>query len=90
MAIGFDPTGRYVLTVSHSGRGVFDKLTWKRVARDSSVDYPADGESIGIGPLARQHLKVSEIDYDNGTLDVVAPSGEYMLSYYYSVRSISV
>jgi hypothetical protein len=89
VAIGFDPTGRYVLTVSHAGRGVFDALTWQRVARDASPAYPTDGEAVGIGPLAGQRLKVSEIDYDSGTLDVVSPGGDYVLSYAEGVITVA-
>ncbi len=81
VAIGFDPSGRYVLTVSHSGRGVFDTLTWQRVARDPALAYPEDGEAVGIGPLAGQRIKVSELDYDSETLHVVSPGGDYALSY---------
>jgi hypothetical protein len=33
VAMGFDNTGKYLLTVSHSGRGVFVTETWKPVAR---------------------------------------------------------
>jgi hypothetical protein len=81
VAIGFDPTGRYMLVVSHSGRGVFDTRTWQRVARDSALAYPENGEADGIGPLAGQRLKVSEINYDDGTLQVVSPSGDVAVSY---------
>ena len=81
VAIGFDPTGRYVLVVSHSGRGVFDSQTWTRVARDLSLAYPEDGAVVGIGPLAGQRLKVSEINYDDGTLHIISPRGDYAMSY---------
>ena len=81
VAIGFDPTGRYALVVSHSGRGVFDTTTWQRVARDSALAYPENGEADGIGPLAGKRLKVSEISYDTGTLNVVSPNGDFAMSY---------
>lgn len=81
VAVGFDPTGKYVLTVSHSGRGVFETRTWRRVARDPLLAYPTDGVAVGIGPVAGQRLMVSEIDYHEGTLDVVSPDGPYSLSY---------
>jgi hypothetical protein len=29
VAVAFDETGRYLLTVSHAGRGVFDTATWQ-------------------------------------------------------------
>lgn len=81
VAVGFDPTGRYVLVVSHAGRGVFDSQSWQRVARDGSLAYPEDGETDGIGPLAGQRLKVSEINYDDGTLHLVSPCGDYAIHY---------
>ena len=81
VAIGFDPTGRYALVVSHSGRGVFDTQTWERVARDPASAYPENDEVEGIGPLAGQRLKVSEINYDDGTLGVVSPNGDVVMSY---------
>ena len=88
VAIGFDPTGRYALVVSHSGRGVFDTRSWQRVARDPELAYPKDGEAIGIGPLDGQRLKVSEINYDDGTLHVVSPNGDFAM--YYAEGTIDV
>ncbi len=81
VAIGFDRAGKYALVVSHSGRGVFDTQTWQRVARDSALAYPENGEAEGIGPLAGQRLKVSEINYDDGTLNVISPNGDFSMSY---------
>src|SRR4051812_12593163 len=81
VAIGFDPTGRYALVISHSGRGVFDTQTWQRVARDPALAYPENGEAEGIGPLKGQRLKVSEINYDDSTLHVVGPNGDFAMSY---------
>jgi hypothetical protein len=81
VAIGFDPTGRFVLVVSHSGRGVFDSRTWERVARDPAIAYPEAGEAVGIGPLAGQRLKVVELNYDDGTLHVDSPRGDCAMSY---------
>ena len=81
VAVGFDPTARYLLTVSHSGRGVFDTVSWNRVARDVSIAYPENGVVEGIGPIAGQRIKVREIDYYRGTLTVTSPLGDYRLSY---------
>src|SRR5438270_11848300 len=61
VAVGFDPTARYLLTVSHSGRGVFDTVSWNRVARDVSIAYPENGVVEGIGPIAGQRIKVREL-----------------------------
>jgi hypothetical protein len=46
VAMGFDATGQFLLTVSHSGRGVFAVGTWERVARDTELAYP----DAGSGP----------------------------------------
>jgi hypothetical protein len=58
VAIGFDASGRFLLTVSHSGRGVFEVGTWVRVARDSRLAYPDAGRAIGIGPIDGQVIEV--------------------------------
>ena len=89
VAIGFDATGRYILTISHSGRGVFDMNTWQRVARDPSPAYPLDGVAVGIGPIAGQSLPVSEINYDDGTLKVKSPNGEFALTYSEGVVTVN-
>ncbi len=88
VAVAFDPKGRYLLTVSHSGRGVFDTSTWQRVARDYSLDYPEGGVVEGIGPLAGQQLTASEIDCDQGALSVVSPGGDFNL--YYEEGTITI
>jgi hypothetical protein len=81
VAIGFDPTGRYLLVISHSGRGVFDTQTWERIARDPELAYPDAGTAVWIGPLAGQRLPVTEIDYATERLDTIAPNGAFTLSY---------
>ena len=80
VAVGIDPSGRYLLTVSHSGRGVFETSTWQRVARDVELAYPVDGHAIGIGPLAGQIIPVKEIDYDTSMLTDAAV-GSFIVSY---------
>ena len=42
VAMGFDASGNYLLTISHAGRGVFSTRTWERVARDPELAYPKD------------------------------------------------
>ena len=69
-----------MLTVSHSGSGVFDTRTWQRVARDSNHAYPVDGDAVGIGPLAGQRLAVAEIDYDTSMMEN-AVVGPYVIWY---------
>jgi hypothetical protein len=80
VAVGLDPTGRYLLTVSHSGRGVFDTTTWQRVARNGALAYPVHGRVEGIGPLAGQAIPVKEIDYATGTM-TDALVGPFLISY---------
>ena len=48
VAMGFDASGKFLLTVSHSGRAVFSVENWQRVARDTALAYPADGVAIGM------------------------------------------
>ena len=81
VAVGVDPSGGYLLTVSHSGRGVFDTTTWQRVARDIELAYPVDGKAVGIGPLAGQILDVTEIDYDTSTLTDAPVGKAFVVSY---------
>ncbi len=80
VAVGVDQSGRYLLAVSHSGRGVFDTSTWQRIARDVALAYPVNGRAMGIGPLADQEILVKEIDYDSSTLtDAIV--GAFRISY---------
>lgn len=68
IAAGFDASGRYLLVVSHAGRGVFSTDSWERVARNSEVCYPKDGFSVGIGPIDGISIQTKEIDYESGVL----------------------
>lgn len=79
--MGFDLSGRYLLAVSHSGRGVFDTSTWDRVARDDALAYPAHGIAIGIGPIDGQEIPVVELTFETETLELASPDREYSLSY---------
>ena len=88
VAAGFDPTGAYLLTVSHSGRGVFATASWERVARDSNLAYPDNGRAIGIGPLDGALISVSEIDYGTGQLRFSSPDGK--LSFEYEEGTLTV
>ncbi|AMV35440.1 hypothetical protein VN12_25340 [Pirellula sp. SH-Sr6A] len=62
VAIGFDRTGEYMLTISQSGRGVYRIGTWERLARDIELVYAAAGSAAGIGPIADLQIPVSEIN----------------------------
>jgi hypothetical protein len=79
VAAGFDPSGRYLLTISHAGRGVFSTESWLRVARDYDLAYPENGVGIGIGPIAGQPIPVNEMDYASGTMQLRSPDGRIAL-----------
>lgn len=82
VAAGFDDSGEYLLAISHSGRGVFSTATWERVARDLELAYPdADMIGIGIGPIDRQRVPLTEIDYSIGLLRMTSPDGRFNLEY---------
>lgn len=89
VAGGFDESGRYLLTVSHSGRGVFAVGTWERVARDATLAYPEAGVAVGIGPITEEKIAVSEIDYSTGVLEFVSPDRKWSLRYSEGTLTIS-
>ena len=77
--MGFDATGKYLLTVSHSGSGVFSTETWECVARDATVAYPADGRAVGIGPIDGQVIGVVERDESRDRIELPSPDGRRRL-----------
>jgi hypothetical protein len=79
--MGFDPSGEYLLTISHSGRGVFSTQTWEQVARDLSLAYPEDGHGIGIGPIDGISVPVTEMNYGTENLSLTSPDGSLSLEY---------
>src|SRR5262245_21419165 len=81
VAAGFDSSGQYLLTVSHSGRGVFSTATWERVARDTALAYPEVGVAVGNGPLDGVSVPVREIDYATGLLRFASPDGRLSFDY---------
>lgn len=78
VAVGFDPAERFLLVVSHSGRGVFDTNTWQRVARDALLAYPNKGYVGGIGPIEGVAIAVTELASEDATL-VRSPTGRISL-----------
>jgi hypothetical protein len=78
VAVGFDRSGAYLLTISHSGRGVFSTETWERVARDRDLAYPVNGQGAGIGPISGQAIPVSELDSEHD-ICVASPCGRFEL-----------
>jgi hypothetical protein len=89
VAMGFDPTGEYLLTISHSGRGVFSARTWERVARDPEPAYPEGGHGVGIGPIAGVAVPVEEIDYDTERVSLISPDGRLTLKYESGMVAVS-
>jgi hypothetical protein len=81
VAAGFDPTGKFLLTVSHAGRGLFAIGTWERVARDPQLAYPEGGVAVGIGPIEGVRVPVTEMDYPANTLRFSSPDGSYHFAY---------
>jgi hypothetical protein len=81
VAAGFDPSGKFLLTISHAGRGVFATDGWGRVARDPSPAYPDGGHAVGIGPIEGVSIPVTEINYETGELRLVSPYGAFCLYY---------
>jgi hypothetical protein len=79
VAMGFDVTGNFLLTVSHSGRGVFSTGTWERVARDTQLAYPSGARAIGIGPLEGQVIAVMERDETRDRIELRSPDGKHLL-----------
>lgn len=79
IAAGLDPTGEYLLAISHSGRGVFSTESWKRVARDESLAYPENGLGIGIGPIDGQQVPVVEMPFEVDRFRITSPDGRMIL-----------
>ena len=89
VAAGFDSTGAYLLTISHSGRGVFSAIAWERVARDAQLAYPKTGHATGIGPIEGVSIPVREIDYATGQLRFSSPDGKLRFEYKEGTLTIS-
>ena len=79
VAMGFDPSGKFLLTVTHSGRGVFATDTWERVARDPALAYPDAGKAVGIGPIDGQVIDVQERDERREQIVMRSPDGRFRL-----------
>jgi len=79
VAMGFDPSGQFLLTVTHSGRGVFATETWERVARDPTLAYPDAGKAVGIGPIDGQVIDVQERDERRDQIVMQSPDGRFRL-----------
>ena len=79
VAAVFDASGEFLLTITHSGRGVFSTRTWERIARNYDLAYPEDGKGIGIGPIDGQTIAVTEMDFDTGRMQLHSPDRKIVL-----------
>ena len=77
--MGFDSSGELLLTVTHSGRGVFAVGSWERVARDATLAYPDCGKAVGIGRIAGQMIEVQERDEHRDRITMSSPDGRLLL-----------
>jgi hypothetical protein len=81
VAAGFDPSGRYLLAVSHAGSGVFSIASWQCVERDSELAYSENGHAIGIGPMEGMVVPITELNYETAQLHFASPDGKYNFEY---------
>ncbi len=88
IAGGFDRSGRYLLVVSHSGRGVFSVGTWARVVRDDALAYPEKGCVPGIGPILGESIAMTEINYSTEVLAFTSPDQAW--SFHYTEDMLSI
>jgi len=79
VAMGFDPSGEFLLTISHTGSGVFRVGTWEKLARDSATAYPIAGKAQGIGPLDGHVIEVAERDETRDKIEISSPDGKIHL-----------
>ena len=77
-----------MLTISHSGRGVYQTGTWDRFARDIELAYPENGFGIGIGPIADLQVPVTEINYETGGLELHTP--DKLFNIHYSEGTVTI
>jgi hypothetical protein len=70
-SVGIDPSSKYLLVVSHSGRGLFKLSDGRRVARDYEVFGPwyYGAQSVGFGPLHKVTIPI--FGFGNKTPDVI-------------------
>ncbi|MBN1500582.1 MAG: hypothetical protein JW982_10515 [Spirochaetes bacterium] len=76
VAIGFDSNEKYLLLITHSGRGLFEIKTMNKIARDYEVMYPNNSEIKGIGILQEEIIKVYEFEFNN-KLEIYTKSNKY-------------
>jgi|GEM_PF-1254016 len=90
VAAGFDASGDYLLTITHSGRCVFSASTWLPVAGDDTLAYPEAGVGVGIGPIAGQTIPVTQIDFEKGVMRLTSSDGKIALTCESSGISVEV
>lgn len=79
VALGFDTSSRFLLVISHAGRGVYATGTWERVARDATVIYPNGDRVRGIGPIAGQDIAVVARDDAHERIELRSPDGQFFV-----------
>ncbi len=77
--MGFDVTGSYLLTVSHSGRGVFSVGRWELLARDRTISCLVEGEAVGIGRVKGVVIRVVQRDENKERIKIESPDDKYEL-----------
>ena len=88
VGLGFDSSGEFMLTVSHSGRGVYSTRTWERVSRDPRTVYPENGYSVGIGPIDGEMIPITEKNYDTEELQIATSDGRFELRYFEGIVEV--
>ena len=89
VAAGLDPSGAFLLTISHAGRGVYSTATWERVARDPALAYPTGGRAPGFGPVEGILVPVTEIDHHTGVFRFSSPDGSISFEYESGTLTVS-
>ena len=65
VSLAIDSMETLLFVTTHSGRGVFELDSGKKVARLQDETYPENGEIKGIAPFSTSMVNVSEFDFEN-------------------------
>ena len=81
-AMGFDSSGKFLLVVSHSGRGLYDTQTWEKIDRDYEIVYPKPDYLFvqGIGEINHQLIPVVDRLYLQNEMILMTWDGQYQLN----------
>lgn len=83
IAMGIDQSSRYLITVSHSGRGIFELCNGKKLHRDSNITYPVNNKIEGIGLCENKIFEVVEKDYKSDKPIVVVSTDKNFKAEYH-------